>query len=101
MPHPDVLAKWSLVASAVFGLFSIRFFYWALFPIYSGGFQWTGLERLGLATSGFGWLIMCARLGFPSHVPGRLDAYLLAALLLAFVMRPALEYAGLSHSKSE
>ena len=45
---PASLRILAIVASVIFGLFSITYFYWASCATNSGGYRWSRLERLGL-----------------------------------------------------
>lgn len=98
---PASLRTLAIVASAIFGLFSITYFYWASCATNSGGYRWSGLERLGLTASGVAALLMAIKLGFPNLVPGPTFAYFIGALLLAFVIRPILDSAGFKKANRE
>jgi hypothetical protein len=98
---PASLRILAIVASAIFALFSITYFYWASCATNSGGYRWSRLERLGLVSSGFGAFLMFGKLGFPKQIPGPTIAYFFGALLLAFVVRPMLDSAGSKKTNSE
>lgn len=98
---PAALRMLAIAASAVFALFSTTYFYWSFGPATPGTFRWSKWERLGLASSGLGALLMSGKLGFPNQIPGSTFAYFIAALLLAFVIRPMLESAGFRKTNSK
>lgn len=99
--NAPVLQVLSLVAAVLFALGSLLYFYWAACPTNGGGYRWSALERVGIAVSGLAALVMAAKLALPDNLPGSHFAYLVGALILAFVVRPILDSAGFRLNNSE
>ena len=59
------------------------------------------IGALGTDSLGVGALLMAIKLAFPNLVPGPTFAYFVAALLLAFVIRPILDSASFKKTNSE
>jgi len=80
------------VSLGMAGMFVV-YLWWALTAKNTGGYAWSIRERLGLLLSGLAALTISLKFAFKS-LPGPLWAYLLAAFLMAFVLRPVLENEG-------
>ena len=92
--NASLLRVLSSVAAILFALCSLLYFYWAAFATNGGGYRWSALERAGICVSGLAALMMAAKLAFPDNLPGAHFAYLVGALILAFVVRPILDSVG-------
>lgn len=99
--NASLLRVLSIVAAVLFAICSLLHFYWAACPTNGGGYRWSALERVGIAVSGLAALMLAAKLAFPESLPGAHFAYLVGALILAFVVRPILDSVGFNKNNSE
>ena len=89
--NTPLLRTFSLIASVLFGLLSALYFYGSSSSTNGGGYQWSIIERLGIAASGLGALTLALKLGLPDIFLGSHFTYLVGAMILAFIVRPVLD----------
>jgi len=100
--NPSLFRVLSIVAALLFGSASIIYFYWAACPTNGDGYRWSILERVGIVASGLAALGMASKLAFPELLPGSDLLYLVAAMILAFVIRPIFDSLGVNnHSEPQ
>ena len=87
---PRMLRYAEISASVIFGGLFAVYLWWAVEPSKPEGYAWTLRERLGIVCSAIAVLILSLKFGFES-LPGPIWGYVIVAVLLAFVARPALD----------
>ena len=97
---PRMLRYAEISAGVIFGGLFAVYLWWAVEPSKPEGYAWTLRERLGILCSAIAALILSLKLGFES-LPGPMWGYVIVALLLAFVARPAVDLSSYDRGVAE